>query len=132
MALFTISKEDLAKGKLVDPGEWYNCEIVNVEDKQTKTSGADITFVTFRILDGAFQDVQLRANFMPEYPGFTIDFLAALKGVERTPEFEQSIINTPIPFDNKTLKGRKIRVHVVRGEYNKKPTKQIEGYQPAA
>lgn len=129
--LFTISQEDANKGKLVEPGVWYPVEVAKVEEGETK-KGADIAFVDLLVLDGEFKGTTLRTNFMPEYPGFIIDFLAAISGVERTKEFEQKIINQPIPITSKTVGGKKLEVFVTRGTYNNKPTNNIEGYRPAA
>lgn len=129
--LFTITQDDVNKGKLVEPGVWYPVEIQKVEDKETK-KGEDMALVHLLITGGEFQGVVLYQNFMPEYPGFIIDFLAAVSGVERTKDFEKSLINQPIPVADKTLKGKKLEVFVTRGTYNNKPTNNIEGYRPAA
>jgi hypothetical protein len=132
MALFTITQEDLNKGKLVEPAVWYPVEIVKVEDKTAKTSGADMILVHLLITAGEFKGTTLYQNFMPDFPGFIVDFLAAIQGVERTKDFEAKVLNNPIDVSDKTCKGRKLEVYVTRGSYNNKPNNQIEGYRPAA
>ena len=127
--LFTISQEDANKGKLVEPGVWYPVEVVKVEEKETK-KGQDMALVSYQVLAGEYVGAILSGNFMPDYPGFIIDFLAAISGVERTKEFEQSIINQPIPITQKTVGGKKLQIYVTRGTYNNKPTNNIEGYRP--
>lgn len=132
MALFTITQDDINKGKLVEPAVWYPVEVVKVEDKVAKTSGADMILVHLLIRDGEFKGTTLYQNFMPDFPGFIVDFLAAISGTERTKEFEQKILNNPIDISDKTVKGKKLEVYVTRGSYNNKPNNQIEGYRPAA
>jgi hypothetical protein len=127
--LFTVTREDANKGKLVEPGVWYPVEVIKVEEKETK-KGADMALVSYQVLAGDFVGTILNGNFMPDYPGFIIDFLAAISGVERTKEFEDSIINNPIPITTKTVSGKKLQVYVTRGTYNNKPTNNIEGYRP--
>lgn len=132
MALFTITQDDINKGKLVEPAVWYPVEVVKVEDKIAKTSGADMILVHLLITAGEFKGTTLYQNFMPDFPGFIVDFLAAISGTERTKEFEQKILNNPIDISDKTVKGKKLEVYVTRGSYNNKPNNQIEGYRPAA
>ena len=132
MALFTITQEDLNKGKLVEPAVWYPVEVVKVEDKTAKTSGADMILVHLLISGGDFKGTTLYQNFMPDHPGFIVDFLAALAKTERTKEFEAKILNNPIDVSDKSCKGKQLEVYVTRGSYNGKPTNNIEGYRPAA
>jgi hypothetical protein len=129
--LFTITQEDANKGKLVEPGVWYPVEVIKVDETESK-KGADMALVHYQILDGDFEGAILMGNFMPDYPGFIIDFLAAISGVERTKEFEQSVINNPIPITTKTVGGKKLELYVTRGTYNNKPTNNIESYRPYA
>ena len=120
MPKITISREDLQRGKVLDPG-WYPAEITDVQDKASKKGDSINTTISFDIADGPFKGCKVFRLFNEKAPGFAVPFLQAL-GVE-IPEDGGT-------FDLKNAIGRKIMVYVKNELYEGSMMNRVEGFKP--
>lgn len=119
---FNFTKEDIARGTLVSPGEWYTVKISSYKDAVARTDGSKLAKFTADILDGEFKDVKLYWQFSEKAPGFAIPFAEALTG-QKVQEGDD------LDMGQNTV-GKELQVYVVRGEYNGKPQNNVDGFRP--
>lgn len=121
--LLDVTAEDVASGKLVQPG-WYAVEVTRVEDKPSKNDpNKTVAHVRFKIIEkGEFENVPLMAYFSE--PWAIVGFANAL-GANIGKEGKKGI-----EISERTLKGKKLRAQVIRGEYQGRPTNNIQDYMP--
>lgn len=121
MSLFKFTKDDINRGKLVNPGEWYPSEIISYE-RATAKDGSGLDKFKARIIDGEFEGVPLYFQFSEKAPGFAIPFAEAIleQKVEEDTEFELS----------HALVGRKIDIYVTRSLYNGKEQNNVANFRP--
>lgn len=117
-----ITKEDVAKAKLVDVG-WHPSEIVKFEFKKSKDGDSNNAVFTFRVIGtGKFVGAEKTVFFSEKAPGMMTGLLTAL-GFTELPdggydaELDESLI------------GRKLLAHWIRGEYQGRPQNEINEYQ---
>ena len=119
---FVITKEDVLRGKIVDPG-WYKVNVKNVRQEAAATDGSTNTWIDMVILEGPFKDVPLLRNFNEKAPGFAIPFITALGG---------KVTEEGATFDMERAKGKQLLVYVKNGMYKDKPQNQVEDFKPLA
>jgi hypothetical protein len=119
---FRLTEEDLNRGRLLEPGIWYNCEILKVYDTPSRTGDSLNTNVDCQVIDGPFKGAMVYVRFNEKAPGFVVPFLQAL-GVEVKPGEE---------YDLKATEGRKIRIFIQHREYNGKYYNDPVDYRPIA
>jgi hypothetical protein len=112
-----VTPDDLAAGTLVDP-DWYPMEIVDYKEEAANTDGSTNALITLKVLPGyrndKFKGARCRKLYNEKAMGFAAPLLVAL-GAKVDKE-------TGIDADlsEETLKGRRVDVHIRRGETNKK------------
>jgi len=116
----TVSKDDVNAGKMLTPG-WFKCAVTGYEEKASKGDASLNRNLGFTVAEGPDEGVKLRTTFNEKYSPLLGDFITAVGG-----EFKEG--NTYDLEDAKT--GNKILlVHVKRGEYNGRPTNEIDGFR---
>jgi len=117
-----ISKDDLMRGKIVEPG-WYAVEVHGVTEKAAKTDGSQNWIVEYKVLnDGEFQGVLVNRLFNEKAAGMMAPFLIACG---------QKIGAEGGEFDIYATIGRKIQIHVTNDTTNKGRTiNSVEDYRP--
>jgi hypothetical protein len=81
---FTVSREDILRSKVLDPG-WYKARVTKVTQETAKSDGESTnTWVDFVVLAGPAQkdgsspkDVPVRRCFSEKAPGFIVPYLTA-------------------------------------------------------
>lgn len=114
----TVSKDDVNAGKLLTPG-WFKCGVTGYEEKASKGDASLNRNLQFNVSEGPDEGVRLRTTFNEKYSPLLGDFITAVGG-----EFKEG--NT---YDLEDAKGKTILVHVKRGEYNGRPTNEIDGFR---
>lgn len=121
----TITKDDVNASKLLKMG-WYNCKVTKYEEspasEKSKNAGSLNRNLSFRLLEGEDEGVQLRTTFNEVYAPLLSQFVPAIGG-----EFGEGKT-----YDLEDSVGKTIQVHVKRGEYNGRPTNEIDGFRPPA
>jgi hypothetical protein len=113
-----VTPDDLAAGQLVDP-DWYPCEITNYKEEPAGTDGSTNALITFKILGGTakgdkFKGARCRKLYNEKAMGFAAPLLVALGAkVDKDTGIDADL-------SEGTLLGRKVDVHIRRGETNKK------------
>ena len=120
--LFEFTEEDLAMGKLVEPG-WHFVavhKIIETSDKE----GADLVKVQLKVKSGEATGVILYTQFSEKGRGFAVPFLEALMGkkIEK---------GDKVKF-GPAMEGRELEVYVQRGEYKGRPKNEVIDYRPAS
>ena len=120
---YRFNQDDINRGKLVEPGLWYNVEVVKVYEDTCQIKGESVgrTNVDLQITDGNFKGAMLYVNFNEKYPSYMIPFLAAF-GVEVKPDTD---------YDPESTVGRKLRVFVNHREWNNKFYNDVAAYKAA-
>ena len=124
MSKYNITPEDMARTKLVEPGD-YLMEITKIEEKPSKTDGSINTIIHLKGLEGESAGVPLWAQFNEKAPGFAIPFIKALGGnldPKKGGSFEIS---------NETCKGKKVIGTLVHQEYQGQTRNAIRDFRPA-
>jgi len=118
---FTVSQDDVNKTKLLNPG-WFLCEVSDYLEKAAAKDGSMNRFFKFSVVEepnaGVIVQCVMNEKFMPLLPDFVKSFGATFE--------------VGATFDLEDTKGRKIMVHVKRGEYNGRPTNEVDGFRAAA
>ena len=118
---FTVSREDMLRGKTVDPG-WYKTIIRNVSQEPASTDGSTNTIIDLIITDdGPFKDVPLKRFFSEKAPGFAIPFLIACGA---------KVGEQGVTVNMEHCKGKTIMTYVGNGMYNNRPTNNAEDFRP--
>lgn len=120
MGKLHISKAAMMIGKIVDTA-WYPVTVKEVKQHPSKAGDSENTDVSFEILSGPFEGVQIFKTFNEKGAGFVVPFLKAL-GVE--------IPEDGGDFDLLGSKGRQLNILVKRGSYNGNPKNEIADYRP--
>jgi hypothetical protein len=120
MPKITISKEDLQRGKVLDPG-WYTVAITDVQDKASKKGDSINTTISFDVTEGPFAGCKVFRLFNEKAPGFAVPFLQAL-GVE--------IPADGGTFDLKNAIGKQLMVYVKNELYEGSMMNRVEGFRP--
>jgi len=122
--LFNLTEEDLNRGKLVPPAEWYRVEVVSYKPSFAKGDNSKLDKVTFKIIqEGEFKGVNLYTQFSEKAPGFVVPFFEAIAKKKAT-------VGQPFELNETNTKGKQLDVYVTRGEYNGKPRNEVSGYRP--
>ena len=118
---FTVSQEDVNKTKLLNPG-WFLCEVADYQEKAAAKDGSMNRFFKLAVVEepnaGVLLQCVMNEKFMPLLPDYVKAFGA---------EFAVGAT-----FDLEETKGRRVMVHVKRGEYNGRPTNEVDGFRAAA
>ncbi len=123
MGKWNVSKDDVARGQLVKPG-WHEAEIVKFEEKLAKDQGSMNANLQFRVTSGDNAGAILFHTFNEKATGFMVPFIEALGGT-KNPDGGYSV-----ELSETVLKGKKLRVNVIRGEYNGKAQNNITEFAP--
>lgn len=119
-----ITKEDVNATKLITG--WVLCDIVEYKEepaKQTaKNPGSLNRNISFRVAEGEHEGVKLRTTFNEVFSPLMPEYVNSIGG-----EYAEGKV-----YDLEESVGRKIRVHIRRGEYNGRPTNEVDGFRPAA
>ena len=120
MAVFRLSQDDINRGKLVDPNEWYRYRVEKVYDEPTKDKTSTNTKVDCRIMLGKFEGLVVTRTFNEKAPGFIVPFLAAFK-VDVQPD--QS-------YDLAKLENREFLGFTTHREWNNSKFNDIVDFRP--
>lgn len=119
----SITKDDVNASKLLVPG-WYPCDVIAYEESpasaSSKNPGSLNRNMQFRINEGENEGVKLRTTFNEVFAPLLSQYLPAVGG-----EFAEGKT-----YDLEDSVGKKILVHVKRGEYNGRPTNEVDGFRP--
>lgn len=107
-----VTPDDLAAGQLVAPG-WYPCEIVGYKEEAANTDGSTNGIVQFKVIGEKFKGARFRLLFNEKAMGFAAPLLQAL-GAKIDP-----VKGIDADLSEQTLLGRKVDVHIRRGETNR-------------
>jgi hypothetical protein len=116
-----ITKEDVAKGRLVAPG-WHPMEISGFEVKLAKNGASNNVILDFRVLSSEFAGASIRQYFNEKAAGAMTPLLLALGNKQS----EDGSIG--VELTKETLVGLKVKGFVVRKEYEGKPKNEIADY----
>lgn len=120
MPALQYTKEDLLRGKKVDPG-WYNVKVTGVKPYEAKSDGSQNWDVEMKIIGGPFEGVPVKKTFNEKAPGFAIRFAAAF-GYKPSPDGGE--------IDLEKTVGRSLKIYIKNDMYNGRPTNKIEDYAP--
>lgn len=119
----TITKDDVNSSKLITG--WFLCKITKYEESpasdKSKNPGSLNRNFEFRVLEGDAEGVRLRTTFNEVFAPLMPEFVNSIGG-----EFSEGKT-----YDLEDAVERNIRVHVKRGEYNGRPTNEVDGFRPA-
>jgi len=116
----TVTKDDVNAGKLLTPG-WYKSKVTGYDEKASKTDASLNRNLQFNVLEGPDEGVRLRTTFNEKFSPLLGDFITAVGG-----EFKEG--NVYDLEDAKT--GEKVLlIHVKRGEYQGRPTNEVDGFR---
>jgi hypothetical protein len=117
---FTITREDMLRGKTVEPG-WYKLYVKNVSQEPATTDGSTNTIIDFTVVEeGAFKDVPLRRYFSEKAPGFIVPFLVAC-GAKMGADGGT--------FNMENCRGKTIMGYIINEMYNNRPTNKVEDFR---
>jgi hypothetical protein len=122
MAVLNYSKEDLLRGKLVDPG-WYRSKVKSVEEKPSSTDSSQNWNVEFLIIGTAFEGVPVKRTFNEKAPGFAVDFLM---------QFGWKPDANGGSLDLHKTEGKTVKIHIINDNYQNRMTNKIDGFMPDA
>lgn len=77
MALVTLTKEDVLRSKIVDPGK-YLLKIGKVEVKPSQTDGKPVYYINQTIVSGTFEGVPILKTISIKMPKLLIQLFGAL------------------------------------------------------
>ncbi len=121
----TITKDDVNAAKLLTVN-WYACVVEKYEEapakEGSKNPGSLNRNIHFRVSEGDSEGVKLRTTFNEVFAPLLGPYLEAIGG-----EFAEGK-----SYDLEDSVGKKILVHVKRGEYNGRPTNEIDGFRKAS
>lgn len=121
MSKIRISREDMLKSKVVEPG-WYPCEIVRSSEAPSKTDGSMNYTVEMKILDGPFKDVTVYRLFNEKGMGYAVRFLESL-GAKVDPDKGGE-------FDLDRAVGKKLTVYIKNEIYEGQMRNRVEDFRP--
>jgi hypothetical protein len=116
----TVTREDVVATALLTPG-WYKCICNTYEEKPSKGDASLNRNLGFLVKEGESEGVKLRTTFNEKFAPLLGDFINAVGG-----EFKEG--NSYDLEDAFTAK-KEVLIHVKRGEYNGKPTNEIDGFR---
>ena len=120
----TITKDDVNASKLITG--WFLCDVAKYEESpasdKSKNPGSLNRNFEFRIADGENEGIKLRTTFNEVFAPLLPEFVNSIGG-----EFTEGKT-----YDLEEAVGRKVRVHVKRGEYNGRPTNEVDGFRPSS
>jgi hypothetical protein len=118
----TITKDDVNSSKLLKPG-WFDCVVDKYEEspasQTSKNPGSLNRNLGFRVAAGDDEGVRLRTTFNEVFAPLLNQFVTAVGG-----EFTEGKT-----YDLEDSVGKNIKVHVKRGEYNGRPTNEVDGFR---
>jgi hypothetical protein len=116
-----ISREDLLKSKIVEPG-WYPSEVIKVDEATSKAGDSMNWNVTVRLLaPDAFAGVTIIRTFNEKAPGFAVNFLKACGA---------NIGEDGGEFDMSASMGRKLMSYIKTDIYNGQQKNKAEDFRP--
>jgi len=118
----TYTKEDIDRGKTVEPG-WYETVIKEAVDEIASDGQSMNTVVDFQIVggnEGKFNGMNLRTWFNEKAPGISIPFFAAL-GFQ---------VKEGATVETTACKGKKLLVYVANEMYKGKMQNRVSDYRP--
>lgn len=115
-----LTEEDINRGKLLEPGVWYNCQVVKVYDTPSNSGDSINTNVDCQVIDGPFKGAMIYVRFNEKAPGFAVPFLSAF-GIDVAPGVE---------YDLSALEGRKLKIFVTHREYNNRLYNNPSDFRP--
>lgn len=122
MPILVITREDLLRGKLVNPG-WYKMRIKSIEDTAAGTDGSTNTNVSFVITQpGDFIDVPLRRVFNEKAPGFAVTFIESITGKHLDPNGGS--------FDLSNSVGREVFGYIKNSMWQGRARNEVDDFLP--
>lgn len=101
MSLFETTEKQLNRDKLLEP-DWYPWEIVDVEDKPSKTDGSNNCWVTCEGIGENNRYVQVSICFNEKWSPILIPFIKGAMGVE-------PVAGDQYEFTKEKLNGKKFQ-----------------------
>ena len=123
MGRIVFTEEGLKRKTLLEPG-WYLLEITEVAESEAKDKSTNYV-IDFKVVDDNpnFNGVPIRVWLNEKFPEYWASFPEAfLDG--------QKVVAGKAYEITRDLIGKQLLGNVTRGEYNKKPTNQIDDYAP--
>jgi len=120
MPVINISREDILKSKVFDPG-WYATEVIGVDEKESKAGDSTNYTVEFKVITGIYKDASLYRLFNTKGMGFAVPFLTAL-GVSIGDQGQSFELNATI--------GRRLKVHCSNRSYEGKTRNDVDDFAP--
>lgn len=129
MLKFTVTREDMLRSKIVDPG-WYKAKVSNVTQEPSNAGDSTNTWIHFTILGGPPQkdksnivDTPVRRCFSEKAPGFIVPFLIACGA---------NVTEDGGDFDLEHARGKEMMIYIKTGMYEGKPQNNVEDFKKAA
>lgn len=120
MTSLRYSKDDLLRGKIVDPG-WYDAKVYDIKEYAAASDGSQNWDIHLRIIDGPFDGVPIKRTFNEKAPGFAIKYAEAF-GFKTDPNGGE------IPLMN--TNGKNVRIYIKNELYNGRMTNKVEDFAP--
>ena len=120
MPKITITREDILKSKVFDPG-WYAVEVVDVDEKDSKAGDSTNYTVEFRVIHGIYKDASLYRLFNTKGMGYIVPFLAALGVV---------VGDAGDTFELDAAKGKRLKVHCSNRSFEGKTRNDVDDFAP--
>ena len=121
MSVFTISKDDLVKRKLIPEG-WYPMYIEGTTTGKNKESGAMTCTVKFRVTGGEKEGHVIETIYSEKFVSRVIDLYEGITGTE---------LSDPGQLDLSKLIKRPFLGYVNHNTYNGETNNQVSGARPA-
>lgn len=118
---FRVSQKDINRNRLVEPNLWYEAEVMEVYEEQSKSGDSYNTKADLQIVGGEYEGVVITRVFSEKAPGFVIPYLEAF-GIKVEPDTD---------YDLEATKGRRLGIFVKHREYQGKMYNDVDGYRPA-
>lgn len=120
MSIFTVSKDDLIKRKLIDEG-WYPMYIESTTSGKSKDSGAMTCTVKFRVTGGPREGHVIETIYSEKFISRVIELFEGITGTELT---------DPGQLDLSKLARRPFLGYVSHDSYGGETNNRVTGAKP--
>lgn len=128
MPSVTITREDVLRGKVLEPG-WYPVTVKSV-DEEVSSKGDSTNYVVILLVDGPehVAGTPLKVYFNEKAIGRSIPFINACAGKDLIDE-KTVASDKPMTIDLGKTVGKSILAYVANGNYNGRTTNQVEDFR---
>lgn len=118
---WVVTKEDVAKNRLVEPG-WHPVEVADFQIALSKKKDSNNAIYDFKVLSPNFAGAMIRIYFNEKAAGAMTPLLLAMGNKQN----EDGSID--VNLSKESLVGLKVKAFIVRGEFEGKPKNEITDY----